>query len=193
MIYSKFALQIIALVGFTLVATACSSTPEPNPTPYAITPTPTAVTTPTFDPTPSPTPEPTATVEPASAMFRYMHGVQLLNAAQWEDAIPQFDLVIRLLPDFAEAYFYRAIAFHNEKHDELALQDLSSAIQLKPDYAKAYMNRGVLLVQQGEIVGGVADLQKALALFEADGDQIGIQEVQRILSGSRPSSSTPRP
>jgi len=44
-------------------------------------------------------------------LFRYMGAVNSLYAGQNDEAIPAFDLIIRVHPDMARAYYYRGLAF----------------------------------------------------------------------------------
>ena len=169
------------IVSTALILAACSTAaPAPEATPTA-TPvaTPTPVPTPTATPTPEPTP--TATSAPSNVLFRYTAAVRLLRAAQYEDAIPAFDIVIRVLPNFSEAYHGRGLAFYHNEQEAPALEDFNKAIELKPDYADAYRNRGVLYLNSGDVFNGTADLQMALDLYVAAGDTLGIEDLRQFL------------
>ena len=168
----KKTIRVLCLniVAVGLILGACSTTPaEPTVTPIpTVTPTPTEtpLPTPTPEPTTTPTPEPTATPtpKPPDVLFRYTAGVNLLNAGQYKDAIPQFDIVIRVQPEFARAYFYRGIAqFHEDQYD-LALEDLNEAIELKPDMAEAYHGRGLVYYQLDKIQPALEDFDKTIEL-----------------------------
>ena len=191
------AIQImLGAVGAALIAAACSNATtesKPTPTPPATAtpiPSPTAtatpVPTPTAVPTATPTVEPTPTSQPPDALFRYTFAVTLLQAAQYEDAIPQFGMVIRILPNFAHAYHGRALAYFHEEQEELALEDFSKAIELKPDFADAYRNRGVLYMKTGDIAKGASDLHKARDLYEEAGNAAGVKDVNSYLGETGP-------
>jgi tetratricopeptide (TPR) repeat protein len=162
--------MLVAVAGALLVA-ACSDsgssgqptpTTEPLPTPIiAATATPSPLPEPS--PTPSPEPDPSPTPE-IQALFEYMRAVNLLEAAQYEDAIPAYGLVIRKLPDLAIAYNGRGLAYYHEERLALALEDFSKAIELKSGYADAYANRAVVHRDQGDTEKATADLEKAIEL-----------------------------
>jgi len=116
-------------------------------------------------------------------MFRYTHAVGLLQAAQYEEAIQQLDMVIRVLPKFAQAYHYRGLAFYHNVQKDMALEDFNMAIDLKPDFAEAFRNRGVLRVTAGDVLGGLTDLDRALALFEEAGNSEMVQDILDLLEG----------
>ena len=95
-------------------------------------------------------------------LFRYMSGVNLLNAGQWKESVPQFDLVIRVHPELARAYFYRGIAQYHEDEDEAALEDYNKAIELDNRFAEAYHARGLLHYRNEDQQPALADLNKAI-------------------------------
>ena len=72
--------------------------------------------------------------------------------------------VIVLAPDYAEAYFSRAIAYSRLGDFRWALADASRSIELDPTMVLAWSNRGWYKEQLGDLDGAMADYQKALAL-----------------------------
>ncbi len=195
---NKAKYLVAAILVTSLTTVACSNDPEPAPEPTSVLlavpadtttpeptpiPEPTATPEPTPIPEPTPTPEPTATVtpEPPDVLFRYMAGVNLLSAAQYDEAVSSFDMVIRVLPKMAKAYHYRGLAHYNEERFELALEDFIKAIELKPVFPEAFMNRGVLHLNQGNLSQGIKDLEEAIRLFENQGNLFAAAEAQSIL------------
>jgi len=72
-----------------------------------------------------------------------------------------YDMVIRLNPEFVYAYFNRG-NLRCAQHDySAAIQDYNDAIQRDPDFAEAYFNRGLARLSQGDVANGVADLSKS--------------------------------
>ena len=172
------------LLGAAVLSAACglggqapTATPEPTAT---VAPTATAA------PTATPTPEATPTPRSGTVFIRYLRAQGLLRSGQYEESIPQFDVVIRLVPDFAEAYHGRGLAYYNEDQIDRALEDFDKAIELKANYADAYRNRGVLYTNRGQITLGVPDLRRALELYEEKGEEERAADVRRLLSGVYP-------
>ena len=170
------------LLGAAALAVSCGPG-EPAPT---ATPEPTPTATPTPAPTVTPTPEATPTPRSGTIFARYLRAQGLLRSGQYEESIPQFDVVIRLVPDFAEAYHGRGLAYYNEDQTDKALADFDKAIELKPDYADAYRNRGVLYMNRGRLTLGVPDLRRALELYEEKDEEERAADVRRLLSGVVP-------
>ena len=176
---------VVVGVLTALMAWGCSNsveapTPAPEPTSTA-TPAPTPTATPT--PTPEPTPSPTAEVD---VLFTYTYAKRLLQSSLYEEAIPQYDIVIRVMPNFALAYHGRGLALFHEEQPELALEDFDKAIVLKPEFADAYMSRGILYRDGGEPDKSESDFEKALTLYLADGNLRGVNSAQKALEGEEP-------
>jgi len=132
--------------------------------------------------TPTSEPSPTPTAKPPDVLFKYSSGIQMLEAGQYKEAIPQFDMVIRVLPKFAQAYNGRGLAhFYNDEID-LALEDFNTAIELKPDMADAYMNRVAISLMKEQIPEAVKDMEKALTIYEREGNIDKEKEVRKMLS-----------
>ena len=171
---------LLTVVG--LLVSACAGTPDPTPTATPLPPTATATPTPV---PPTPTPEPTAETEPERVLFRYIRAMALLSNGHYEDAIAQFNVVIRLLPELSSAYFGRGLSyFHEAVKDEpdideerarLALEDLDRAIELRPGYAAALRNRGMVHLSSGQVADAVADFSRAMKIYEEKGQSEGGQ------------------
>ena len=69
---------------------------------------------------------------PDSAFSLYERGVAKSNEGDWNGAIKDYTIAIRLKPDFAEAYNARGGARGCTSDKEGAMLDLNKAIQLKP-------------------------------------------------------------
>ena len=175
------------LIAALLVA-GCSTTPtEPTPQPTATaTPIPTPSATPAPTPTSTPEPSPTPTPEPPKVLFRYSFALRLLQSGQYEDAIPQFDIVIRVLPNFAQAYSGRGLAYFHEEQVDLAFEDFNRAIELDAELADAYMNRAAVYVKREDLISARRDMETALSLFEEQGEEDGAKEVRRLLGLDEP-------
>ncbi|MCC8037384.1 MAG: tetratricopeptide repeat protein [Bacteroidales bacterium] len=90
------------------------------------------------------------------------------NAMYFEDylvAIQYFNLAIASRPDYAQPYFYRAIAKINLDDYQGAEADASTAIRNNPFIAGAYEVRGVSRQNMGNLKGAVEDYDHALRLL----------------------------
>jgi tetratricopeptide (TPR) repeat protein len=88
------------------------------------------------------------------------YGIALLNQLQYAQAIEAFEHVVRLRPDYPDAYTNVALAnFRNEKYDP-AMESLNKALELAPGDARAVFYRASIQRQKG-------NLEEAEALFQS--------------------------
>ncbi len=83
------------------------------------------------------------------------------RAYEHEMIVRDYDMVIRLNPDFIYAYFNRGNLRCSQKDFRAAIQDYNEAIKRDPDFAEAYFNRGLARLSLGDTERGIADLSKA--------------------------------
>lgn len=79
--------------------------------------------------------------------------------------------MIKLNPNYADAYYNRGKARTALGDTTGAIADYNSALRLKPDLPEAYGNRGILYSQIGNKQAALADLQQAAQLFAKQGEQ----------------------
>lgn len=78
-----------------------------------------------------------------------------------EMIVRDYDMVIRLNPDFVYAYFNRGNLRCAQRDFRAGILDYNEAIERDPNFAEAYFNRGLARLSQGDINRGIADLSKA--------------------------------
>ena len=121
-----------------------------------------------------------------NAEYYLRKGNEALQRGDFEGAVVDYNRVIELEPDFAEASDHRGIAKYDRvielkpifveaynnrgdaksnlgKLDE-AMADLDRAIGLDPNFAVAYNNRGNIKSSLGSHKGAIADYDKAIKL-----------------------------
>lgn len=86
------------------------------------------------------------------------YGIALLNQQQYSQAIQAFQQVVKLRPEYPDAYTNVALAnFRNENYDA-AMESLNKALELAPGDARAVFYRASIQRQKG-------NLEEAEALF----------------------------
>ena len=80
-----------------------------------------------------------------------------------------YDLTIRLQPDFTFAYYNKANMLCTQKDFDAAIEYYSAAIRLDPDFAEAWFNRGLTRIYTDSNEAGLQDLSKAgeLGIYQA--------------------------
>lgn len=97
-----------------------------------------------------------STDDPTSASLK-----ESKRAYEHELITRDYDMVIKLNPDFVYAYFNRGNLRCALRDFRAAIQDYSEAIERDPEFAEAYFNRGLARLSQGDAHRGIADLSKA--------------------------------
>ena len=106
----------------------------------------------------------------------------ILSEGGWiREAISAYDMVLRLKPDFAEAYYNRGTAKTFIAEYAAAIADFDEAIRRKLDFAAAYYNRGAAKLAFNQIKAATSDFRTALKLAEQqDCENIKTNVAQRL-------------
>jgi len=100
----------------------------------------------------------------SEAEKHYNAGVELQEQGRYEEAIAEYDEVIRLNPQLALAYGNRGGAYSDLGQLQRAIQDYDEAISLNPHYAKAYVNRALAYTHLGDDTKAQQDVGRAVEL-----------------------------
>ncbi len=91
----------------------------------------------------------------------------------YDEALSDLNIVLKLLPDFAYAYYNRANLLTLSGKLPEAYDDYTRAIEEYPAFAEAYYNRGVIQIFMNDTRKGCIDISKA--------GELGIVEAYAIL------------
>jgi tetratricopeptide (TPR) repeat protein len=96
---------------------------------------------------------------------------QKYDQQNYHGALADYDRVIALNPNFAEAYNNRGILKYEKLNNpQRALADYNKAISLKPNYVLAHYNRALLKDDLNDRQGALADYNLAISLNPYDAD-----------------------
>ena len=98
------------------------------------------------------------------AEVEFYLGVTRHDENLFSEAMEHYNEAIKLKPQFAEAYFNRAVANADLEKLEKAIGDYNQAIELRPKFVKAYVNRGNMRTRLGKLEEAVKDFDQALKL-----------------------------
>ena len=102
-------------------------------------------------------PEPTlvaSTQEQAQKLAR-RHldaGVALHESGRFADAVPEYDLALRLYPHYDEAYMNRGMAYAQLDENQRAIQDFEQAVRLNPNLPGVYAGWGRPMLSGGSVM-----------------------------------------
>ncbi len=91
-------------------------------------------------------------------------GTYFLKEGRVDDAIGQYEQVLRLRPDFTEAHNNLGIALAQTGKIEEAIPHFEQALRINPDYAKAHYNLAAALEQVGRVPAAIAQYEQALRI-----------------------------
>jgi tetratricopeptide (TPR) repeat protein len=103
-----------------------------------------------------------AAAQNASALIA--SGYAHYERKDWDRAIADYTQAIRLDPDFADAYFWRAAAYDEKSDWDRAIDDYTQAIRLDPNDKYAYNRRGRTYGNKGNYNNAIDDYTQAIRL-----------------------------
>lgn len=107
-------------------------------------------------------------------------GLTYVNNKEYDKAIEQFDLCIKLLPDEPEGYFNKSLVVRSYLKDYPQSIDLiNKAIELDPNNGKYYFNRAVTYVQMNDQKSAQESFDKCIAVAP-DSSEAQIARNQKV-------------
>jgi tetratricopeptide (TPR) repeat protein len=101
----------------------------------------------------------------------YGRGYALFQMGKYRDAKMDFDRAIKIFPNDAEVYYWRAFTKYRMRASASSeISDYNRAILLRPDYAEAYFNRGQAKIKNRQLRSGCTDLRKSQELGYKEAD-----------------------
>ncbi|MDB9472377.1 tetratricopeptide repeat-containing serine protease family protein, partial [Dolichospermum circinale] len=98
------------------------------------------------------------------AVFYVGRGGVRYELGDKQGAIDDFNLAIKINPNFAEAYVGRGGVRYESGDKQGAIDDFNQAIKINPNYANAYLNRGLLRNELGDKPGAIDDYTQAIKI-----------------------------
>ena len=83
---------------------------------------------------------------------------------EYDEALKMLDRAIALVPNFAQAYYYRGLVRNKKGEYDKAIDDLSKAMAIDPVFSWTYFYRGVVYLQLGKKGKPILDMQEAARL-----------------------------
>jgi tetratricopeptide (TPR) repeat protein len=127
-------------------------------------------------------PEPTR--DELSAETFFIRAYEKTENGDFDGAIADYSEVIRLKPNFVQAFNNRGVTRDYKGDLDRAIADYSEAIRLKPDFVEAYCNRGEAHFAQGAYHKAFADFSRVLELTPEDDACIGDLAITYYATGT---------
>lgn len=91
-------------------------------------------------------------------------GIYHVDQGEFERAIHELDLAVKLSPNSVSAYYYRGEAYEMMGDTDHAIDDYSKTIALDPEFTDAYFGRGYIYIEIEDYNRAVADYDRVLEL-----------------------------
>lgn len=121
------------------------------------------------------------------ANYYYNRGNAFLRLKQYDRAIAEYSLALRMDPTDVDAFIARAAAYYYTAAYAKALRDWGAVIRLNPKSAAAYGNRAWTYCQLGRADRGLDDARRALQL-KVYGDGYAARACNYGVSGDIPAA-----
>jgi S1-C subfamily serine protease/uncharacterized protein len=105
----------------------------------------------------------------ALATAHNTRGLAFEDVGRFDEAIDDFNFVIRYEPRIAGFYDNRQNAYRRNGQLDLALRDANKAVELAPTYSFVFRSRGNVYTDMGQLDLAIADYDQAIRLAPVDG------------------------
>ena len=122
------------------------------------------------------------------AQDHFDRGSAAMAEGQYRDAVEAFTRAIKLRPDVAAGYRFRAAAFKALNDRPSAITDLTEAIKRAPDDAQLRAERASEYLKQKNFDQAIADCDEAMRLDPGRGDVYGMRASAHGLRGDTPAA-----
>ncbi|MGE0432902.1 MAG: tetratricopeptide repeat protein [Planctomycetota bacterium] len=94
---------------------------------------------------------------------QYFHrGMVLQFAGRLDEALADYESVLRIDPQRGDAHGNRGVIFHDQGRLDEAIAEYTEAVRIWPDYTQGYFNRGNARREQKRLDDAIADYNDAL-------------------------------
>jgi tetratricopeptide (TPR) repeat protein len=96
-----------------------------------------------------------------SGTYRY-RGIAYASNHEYDRAIDDYNLAIKVDPKFAHVYSLRCLAYAHKRDYQRAIIDCDKAVGMAPEKAVVYRDRGLFYRFKGDHERAIADLDQAI-------------------------------
>ena len=104
------------------------------------------------------------THKPNDAKSYYNRANAYRDKVDFDKAIEDFSMQIRLQPDDAETYYDRGKIYGEKGEYDKAVEDFSKSIELHPEFTEAYAKRALAYFRMDKFESALQDYDKVLEL-----------------------------
>lgn len=120
------------------------------------------------------------------AQLHYNRGIEWAAKNNYDRAIADYDVSIKLNPRVSDVFFNRGNAWGSKGDHDRAIADYDAAIRLNPKDASSYAGRAFELTAKGEYARAVADYDTAIQFNPKSSGTLLARGRVRLYSGDYP-------
>lgn len=120
---------------------------------------------------------------PEVVRSHFKQGNYFLTRSDYSNAIRKFLVVIKMKPDFAQAYYNLGVAYYETSRTEQAIEEWNKTLKIDPEYTKAYLSLGYAYEQLSNNTQAVEFYDKYLQLKPDDPNAKKIMTKINLLRG----------
>ncbi|MFM2428832.1 MAG: hypothetical protein RLZZ511_45 [Cyanobacteriota bacterium] len=114
----------------------------------------------------------------------YLVGADLTDA-KLDNAYYQTAIGLPKTVGTADEFYRLAVMNGQQRQYEQAVNNFTQALDRQPDYAAAWLGRGVALYQSGNLKAAIADVERAIAIYERNGDKVNLESARKMVAEMR--------
>ena len=96
--------------------------------------------------------------------YRLWHGYHLIKTENYAKALVEFDKLIQLSPEFAEAHNNRGICLNELNRMDQAIESFTLALRFDPNLSQAHSNRGATFMRGNQFEAAIVDFKESSRL-----------------------------
>lgn len=104
------------------------------------------------------------------AVMYLQRGFDRLKEQKYQEAIADFNQVIKLEPNNTFAYMGKGLGNFSLENYQVAKENFDQALEISPNFAHGYYFRGFTRFMLEDKSGAIADLRQASTLFTQEGE-----------------------
>ncbi|MFT5176187.1 MAG: tetratricopeptide (TPR) repeat protein [Gammaproteobacteria bacterium] len=118
----------------------------------------------------------------ARVIEQFARGVHLLEQRDFPAAIEQFSLVLKIAPQFAEAWNKRATTYFLMDEFTASVADIERTLSLEPRHFGALSGLGLIFLSKGNLQKALASFEKVLAIYPRSASALfHVDQLRRIM------------
>jgi tetratricopeptide (TPR) repeat protein len=106
----------------------------------------------------------TLTENPKSWLAQNTVGLIFFSRGQWDEAVTQFQNVLQIYPNFADAHCNLGSALFQRGQPEEGVAQFQKALEINPNLLEAHSNLGSIFLQKGRLNEAIVQYQEALEI-----------------------------